>query len=256
LTHTRGKLTGVAVAALLSLAIAGCGDMTGGAAAPAKPADPKAALAASTSGLEAGNYSFTATMPGYRTNGVVHLPSHTAAFENEETDRGRHGRMRVRLIGHHEYVALTGEISQPLKGKTWTAYDLTKLKPEKRQFTLDNPDLTGATELVAGAITAARTGSTITGTLNATGLHRNVASFENTELTALGSKAESLPYEATLDDRGRLIRLELDAPAFNREPASRWSLQITGYGAAAPQPAPPKADVFTKPDDYYEMRNL
>src|SRR5689334_6561813 len=78
----------LALTLTLPLAFAGCGKNTGDDRSADKPTGARAALAASTSGLNAGNYAFTASTPDGHLKGTVHAPSKSAhvTFESDASD--------------------------------------------------------------------------------------------------------------------------------------------------------------------------
>jgi hypothetical protein len=248
---------------------------------PAQPADARQALAASTAGLRAGDYSFAETLPGTTARGVVHLPSRSASMDVTGSAGSGPGGMQFRLVDADRYVKMKvdmGDAAEQLKhlagdpaatraaaglrslielfsGKYWLHLDPAKVHNEQLQVDLDNPDLTGASDLLAGVESATRTGDRITGTLDASRARRNSTTFDVDEFDNLGDEAKSLPYSATLDAQGRLSRLVLDLPAVESSPAAKWTIDITGYGAAAPQPTPPAAEVRELTPDAYQVIN-
>jgi hypothetical protein len=262
------KLRGpvLAVALTLPLAVFGCAKKT---------EDPKAALAASTSGLNAGNYAFTAAMPDAQLTGVVHVPSKSAAlqidskatdgpgkFEFRLVDPDRWVRMSIDVKAMTQGVDLTDPAMKPLvdtlklfDGKTWMHVDLSKVKnADDLGLDLAKPDVTGASALLAGVVTAQGDKHTVTGTLDATKAGDEIGGFDTDDVKAMGEAAKSLPYSATLDDQGRLTHLELDVPKAGETPAGKWTLDLTGYGAQQPQ-TKPDGPVKEMPASGYEMLN-
>ncbi|WP_157408640.1 hypothetical protein [Actinoplanes sp. N902-109] len=213
--------------------------------------DPKTALAGSTAGIKAGNYTFSVTLPdGTTGKGVVHTPA--ASIDLTSTS--------FLLAGADRYVKLTtdpGEANKQLQslqqlgtgdpklvdglqstvdmlsGKTWMKLDPAKVTAARYTFPADNADVVGVTALL-GAATTAKGGDTITGTLTAAtkGLFAPVTG--------------SVPYAATLDDKGRLTKLVLDG---------KWTAEFSGYGAAATPAAPPADQAAEAPDQAYAALN-
>jgi hypothetical protein len=273
---------------LLGLSLAACAGADGvnNAEVAATPADPKAALAASTAGLKAGNYSFTATIPGGTgAEGVVHTPSHSASVDMTTVEDGAEGMIQIRIIEPSRFMKIKMDLGESfgkiremeemaathpemqkmvegfkamadmLGGKYWMRVDMSKLKATDMQVNLDDPDLVGAGPLLAGAVTAQRTGSAITGTLDASGLKGDSHIFGDEALDGIAAdKAKALPYEATLDAEGRLSKLVLDVPKAGDTPAGKWTVNYTGYGAATEQQAP-TGKVKDMPKSAYDMLN-
>jgi len=275
---------------LLTLSLAACaGNEAGGTTADvaAPPADPKQALAASTSGIKAGNYSFTATMPdGTDTKGVVHIPSKSASVDMGIEDEGSKGLIQFRIIEPNRYMKMKMDLGESatelaeieqladsnpemkkladslkamtelFSGKHWMKVDMDKLKASDMQIGIENPDLAGVGPLLDGVNTAERTPTGISGTLDATKVKGDDQIFGESGFEGLSAEqGKALPYEATLDAEGRLTKLVLDVPKFAETPAGKWTLDYTGYGAAAKQEAPPAAEVKEMPENAYEMLN-
>lgn len=270
----------LAVTLTLSAAVAGCAKT---ADKPAdKPAGPKAALAASVSGISAGNYAYTATTPDAQMKGAIHLPSKSASLAIDSKAADGAGRMELRLVEPDRWLRMTfdtkaladqlkgADLSDPsmkkladgvhkmaeqFDGKTWMHVDMSKLK-NAHDLSLDlaRPDVTGASQLLAGVVTAQGDEHHITGTLDATRAGDDLNGFDSGDVKAMGAAAKALPYSATLDDQGRLTHLELDVPKAGETPAGKWTLDLTGYGAQQAQSKPTGA-VQEMPADSYSMLN-
>jgi len=273
---------------LLALALTACGGKTGATAdVAATPADPKQALAASTAGIKAGNYSFTATSPdGPDVKGVVDIPSRTASLDMAIEQDGGKGLMQFRIVEPDRYVKMKmdlGQSAEQLKqmeqlaeenpslkktvaglksmvemfsGKNWMHIDMSKLKGDDFQISIDNPDLVGVGALTDGVVTAERTATGIAGTLDVTRVKGDDQMFSESAFKGLAAeKAKALPYEATLDAEGRLTAFVLDVPKFADTPAGKWKVAFTGYGAASKQEAPPAAEVKEMTADGYKVLN-
>lgn len=289
MNHARGTFLCLVLAGTLGATLTACGTAGGTTATGEKavPADPKAALAASTSALDAGDYAFTTSTPsGDKAKGAVHVPSKSATLEMVTTEKDAAGTISFRFVDTDRYVRMninTAELKSTLKdldgvdtsdpemakmvkgvkdmvemfsGKTWMHVDATKVK-NNDELTLDteNPDLTGASELVGGVVTAQGDNRSVTGTLDATKLTDDGGPWDVADITAMGEAAKALPYTATLDEQGRLTKLVLDAPKAGDVPAGPWTVQVTGYGAQAAQEAPAKKEVREMPDQAYDMFN-
>ena len=288
MNNSRGKLAPIVLAVALGAGLTACGGGTAeGGGKAAAPADPKAAVTASTTGLDAGNYAFTSSSPdGNKANGAVHVASKSATLEMVTTDKDAAGTISFRFIDTDRYMKMkmdTKEMADSLdelkdvdtsdpqmakmvkgledmvemfSGKTWMHVDATKVK-DGDDLTLDPaaPDLTGASALLDGVVTAQGDARSVTGTLDATKLGDDDGPWEIKHFTAMGEAAKALPYTATLDDQGRLTKLVLDAPKAGDVPAGPWTIEVTGYGAQAAQEKPAKGEVTEMPENAYEMIN-
>jgi hypothetical protein len=281
MSNARGGFAPIVLAAVLGAGLTACGGNSA-ATGEAAPADPKAAIAASTAGLDAGNYAFTSATPdGSNAGGAVHAPSRSATIEMVSTDKDAAGTFSFRFVDTDRYMKLkldTSELTAGLEdldtsnpevaklvdglekmtamfsGKTWLHIDASKLKKDDDlTFDLQNPDLTGAGTLVDAVVTAQGDARSVTGTLDATKLGEDHGPWETGDFAGMGDAAKALPYTATLDDQGRLTKLVLDAPKSGDIPAGPWTIDVTGYGTQAPQEKPAGAQEM--PADAYDMIN-
>jgi hypothetical protein len=271
------RLAAVLVVPVVALGLSAC-----------TSADPKKELQESTSGLQAGNYSFSVAVPGGSSaKSVVHKPSHTASIDYVSKTKDGDGTINLRFVEPDRFMKLTADLGDSAKqlqamqagggndpadakliqglqsmvdmysGKTWMKVDLSKVTANA-QMKIDfaNPDLTGISDLVKSAATAERDDDVITGTLDVTAAGDDThvlgkSMFEGVDATA----GKSVPYEATLDDDGRLTKLVLDMPKTSDAEAGKWTVEVSQYGSAAQQEAPPADQVQEAPDSVYEMLN-
>jgi hypothetical protein len=298
-SNRRKVVAGLAALTALSLGVSGCtDDKKTGAAAPAAstgagataapgataaaPADPKAALAASTAGLQQGTYTFTLKADQLDAKGVMNLPAKAASLDTVQTGEDDAGTRQYLIVDPDRYVKMkvdvgdaageldslgadgadpqTARLTKSLKGmadlysgKNWHHLELAKLT-DKSDFPLsvDHPDATGATTLLAGVKTAESTGATITGKLDASKLTEG-GPFDPDEVADLGAKAKDLAYVATLDAQGRLSSLVLDVPKSGDTPAGKRTITVAGYGIATAPQKPPAAEVKELPEDSYGL---
>jgi hypothetical protein len=275
--NLRGAIVAVAVAGLLGLAAGGCAGTTTDKGGDAKaPADPKAALAASTKELANGNFAFTAAMPDGKAAGAVHLPSKSATFAMETTGQeamkvefvlagpDRWVRMTMdtteleTLLGGNGSGAVPPEVKEALalfSGKTWFHVDATKVKKDSNlDIDLTDPDLTGASGLLQAVTDVQGDAHTITGKVDATKSTATDGFLDSDTVKEMGAGATALPFTATLDDQGRLTELVLDAPKAGDTPAGKWTIDVTGYGQQVAKTKPSGA-VTEMPASGYESLN-
>jgi hypothetical protein len=226
----------LALALVVVPVLAACG-------APA-PKDALSVLAASTSGLAAGNYGYQNKQPDGTITGAVDVAGHAWWTDSTFGGPADLDAGSTRVIGNDMY----NESSAP-RGP-WTHLDVSRLSATGRaRFALDESDRSGATDLLKTVQSATLNGSVVTGKLDAVQLKSEAG-----PLRYLRSRL-SLPsaYTAQLDKQGRLTKLTLDLPATLQPklPAGTWTLDITGYGAATPPEKPP---TFTEqPDSVYQV---
>jgi hypothetical protein len=250
-------------------------------ACSSKPEDPKTTLIDSTAGLKAGNYAFTAVMTGTKEDGVADAPSHRATMNEVQNYLPGLNSFEMMYDGSYEYhrsrvdatwAAAQQQEMQGIGGATgakpltpaasggdgaevsWTRVDLSKASTRYRGslLTLDHPDLTGAVDLLtSGVRSATANGRTITGMLATHDLPFVGRAFN--PVYHQSDAQPQIPFTATLDKQGRLIKLVLDLPE-SQDPhvePGKWILDITEYGSA-PQPVAP-TDFVPVPDEQYQF---
>jgi hypothetical protein len=274
LSNRRGVLTVLALATTASFALTGCGLVGAGGGrtvSTAAPEDPKQALTKSTAAMATGNYSFTITGGGETRRGEIHQPESSLLRMSDPTEQP--SDIQVLAVGKDRYMKMTADLGKDVPsateiaamekrggeqaalakqlkgmkvvfdGQQWLHVDPTKLKDATLFEGFDEQDTSGATVLVTQATTATRAGDVISGTIDATAVPADQLPLDSDELTALGAKAKSLPYAATLDAQGRLVNLALDIPANGKTAAYRYVTKISAYGTAMTSARPTGRDV-------------
>jgi hypothetical protein len=281
--NTRGAL--VAATLLAGVALGGCGESgTAKEETPAKSADPKAAIAAAAAGLAEGNYAFTAKTPDTDTKGTVHLPSKSVSMVMGTKSAETKGTIELRLVQSDRWMKITmdlgnlggslGQIdtsdpqaakfaqqmrqmTEMFSGKYWMHVDASKLKGDAAKqlgIDADGSDVTGAGALLGTVVTAQGGAPTITGTLDATKITEDRGMVSTTDIKAMGPAAAALPFTASLDDQGRLVKLEVDVPKAGDTAAGKWTIDLTGYGAQKAQEKP-AGTIREMPETAYGMLN-
>jgi hypothetical protein len=278
----------VAVLATLGLGLGACNSAGAPTAQETRstiPADPKQALTASTRELQKGNYTFSHANHEQTVKGAMHLPSRSMGASTTMTGEEK-GNVDVRYVDPDGYVKIkvnslsefdeagdldelaadpeTAKLAESIKqmklmlsGEKWLHVDPAKIR-NKDDFTLglENPDMTGSGHLMAAVVTAQKTAEReYAGTLDATKVATLDTPFDGEILKAIGDKAKALPFKASLDEQGRLVKLVLDVPAGGKIPAHQQTTEITGYGTATAQQKPAAAEVMEMPEDSYDMFN-
>lgn len=112
----------------------------------------------------------------------------------------------------------------------WMQLDLAKLeKPEN--YTLEEPDPANLAAVFKGLRTVQRDGDgAFTGTVDLTKVTRS-AMVDSDVVEELGDKATAVPFEATVDDQGRITSLRLLVPARASNPAETLEVTYTDWGA-------------------------
>lgn len=241
----------------VGLLAAGCAN----AGATEATSDGSQVLALSLEGLTAGNYTFTRTH-GETVQGVVHLPGSSLISQPPGPSVLRAGTalyLRYRIHGeqHDRYRELYAEeaarerkalrILAVLDGEKWVRADEKRLvaaaAAEDRsglEYLPPTPtdaqaDVTGATALIGAASAVRRSGSTLTGTIDATLIDPELRLFVNDPYYFYGPRARTMPFRATLDDQGRLTEITVAEPGQLQAAASQ---DPAGFPADAPTEAP------------------
>ncbi|OJF10010.1 hypothetical protein BG844_34545 [Couchioplanes caeruleus subsp. caeruleus] len=274
----------MAAIAVLSLGLTGCAGndstTTGATGAPAASGNAsadgaRADLAAAAAELQKGNFVFTATGHEEKTTGTMHLPSRSASLVVTSPDKeDGDSKMEVRLVDGKQYRLLLIEtpeqdrvdpselppdfrsVYEALSGKFWMRMDTTKIKPNgrSREMRLDQPDISGASAMLTTVVTADRTGEVIKGTVDLSAVPIHNTPWVQSDITAMGSAAQKVPFEATLTGQRRLTRLALDLPATTDAPAHRRVIEIKDYDAAKPT-TKPQGEIRDAPDETYDLLN-
>ena len=280
--HIRGAL--VAATLLAGVTLSGCGDSDTKETPAKAAADPKAAIAAAVAAMKEGNYAFTAKTPDTDAAGAVHLPSKSVSMRMGTKSADTKGTIELRLVEPDRWMKITmdlgdlganlGQIdtsdpkqaefaesmrqmAEMFSGKYWMHVDTSKLKGDAaKQLGMDtaSADVTGAGALLGTVVTAQGDARTVTGTLDATKITEDLGMVNTTDIKAMGPAAAALPFTASLDDQGRLTKLELDAPKAGDTPAGKWTIDLTGYGAQKAQEKP-AGTIREMPDNAYAMLN-
>jgi len=263
------KLIPAAAAALTAaLTLTACANAT--PAPPSGPAtDGKPVLQQALRGLQAGNYTFHRAGQGV-TNGAVRLPEGSLIEQPYGPTVLRSGnafymRYRIHADGYESYqklfdeyaakatpkeaaeLAKAKEIMAVLDGKHWVRADEKRLKAAAAEEDLSGmesmppvpttaqPDVTGISALVGAVVSAESTGASVTGTLDATKVDPELGVFTNDPYYFYGPRASAMPFQATLDDQGRITRFSVTLPGMLQAPASQAP---SAFPSNAPTEAP------------------
>ncbi len=285
--NRRGTIATVAILAALGLGLGACnsaGTPTAQETRSTIPADPKQALTASTQELQKGNYTFSYAGHEQTVTGAMHLLTRSMGLSMTMTGEEK-GTIDVRFVAPDGYVKIkmdlselnevgdideladnpeTAKLAENLRqmefmfgGTKWLRVDPSKIKDNKDlALGVDNPDITGSGHLMSAVVTAQKTAEReYTGTLDATKVAKQDTPLDEEIVKAIGGKAKSLPFKASLDEQGRLVKLVIDVPAGGKIRAHRQTMQITGYGTATAQQRPDAAEVMEMPKDSYDLFN-
>jgi hypothetical protein len=144
----------------------------------------------------------------------------------------------------------------PKLPKKWMHIDPSKVKDfGGAELTFTDPDPTGAESLFESTVEVQPAGTgQYRGVMDLTRASRAELVDKET-ITALGDKAKSIRFRATVDGSGRLTLVSLDVPAAGQTPAATYKVAYADYGAAPPVAEPPAKDVQEAPAEAYELLN-
>jgi hypothetical protein len=246
----RLAIAAVAVFASAGL-LAGCGAKSGTtAAASASPSPtlaPKDALLAAARPLATSSYQFTIKSDKANGSGAVDALNAVAKLNASAEQDGISAKLEVIRIktdlwAKVDFGALNAAAGiQPDK---YAHIDLSKLQNPDLPFDLkgDPLDVAG---LLAGVNDVKTTdGKTYTGTVDLTKM-TGVTAPDPDAIQKAGDKAKSVPFTATVDDKGRLNDFKVDGASI--DPALALEISFSNFESAANVSAPDDADVIEAP---------
>ena len=263
----RWGLAGLVATSLLLPALAACktdGTDPGAVevAAPAIPADAKEALLASTKEIGEGNFRFAMTGADLTGEGSVHLASRSAQMTMKagDADLGLSMNMELIYIEPDSWVKVDISGAEGVRGMEklntdkYQHLDQSKIEGSKDlSFSFDDVDPAGSELLTKAIVDVQKTGEgAYSGTIDLSKA-TDAGMVDKESVKALGAEASKLPFEAKLDEQGRLSSLTIEMPAAGESKAHELTVTYSGYGAASPAKKPAASDVVEAPAETYEM---
>ncbi|MGC5287177.1 hypothetical protein [Micromonospora sp. DT231] len=274
---------GLVAAALITPALAACGDgTTGTAGSTATPTvtasatasasgapvagDAKQALLDSTKEISSGNFRFTLAGAGSTAEGQVHQPSQSAEMKIAVGGPSSDLAMKLDVIHFKPdswvKLELTGSTANSLPtikqlnlGK-YQHLDQARIKGNRSLgFDFDKVDPAGSAVLTQGITEVRSTGTgAYAGTIDVTKA-AEAGSLNAATIAALGTQAKTVPFTAKVDPQGRLSELVLQLPAAGQTAAQEIKMTYSDYGAATAAQKPPAAQVVEAPAELYSLFN-
>jgi hypothetical protein len=136
-------------------------------------------------------------------------------------------------------------------GTKWMHVDKAKIGNSGlvAQFT-PSEESVGASAFVAGVVSAEKVSDTeYKGTIDLTKSAPGV--LQDDQISGYGDAAKAIPFTATLDSQGRIIKLVLTMPKTATLPAADLTSTYTDFGVALPIAKPAASDVVEAPDLIY-----
>jgi hypothetical protein len=252
------KVRLAAVAALVAVGVAaaagGCGvvDAAGEPATPASkaPLTPQETLLKSLPDVKTGSFRFAVKGSGMTATGDLDADRHSYRFNlaYREPEFGFTLHSDFLVVEEQTWIKMRFTGAEGLTGlpklpKKWMLIDPAKIKDtEDIPLGYDSETDPGeAGTVVRGIVEARQTGAgEFAGTTDLTG-QGDSEIVDPEQLAALGERAKTLPFEATVDDQGRLISTVVKIPAAGKHKAAKYEVTYSNFGKA-PTPAAPAAD--------------
>ena len=243
---------GLATAATVAFAVAGCGDnttVTPSASAPtsaSSSADPAAVAKLSSAVAQLDKTSFTLTASsgsGFRMTGSIDAPGGKAGAQLTASGPNAEVNIKTVLIGQDLYAQVPGIT----KAGTWTHVDGARL-PAGVNIGLrpGQIDPVNTADLLSSTTDVKATSDTsYSGSLDPSKA-AGVAGLGQATVVTSGAPVQNVPFTASLDGQGRLSTLTIDLP--QSEP-----LQVTyaNYGQPVSVTAPASSEITEAPDSFY-----
>lgn len=257
----RLAIAGLAAVASLTLATA-CGSSTSGtnnkpaaSSSPTAVADVKQVLAGAVAKLTGSSFKVAAKTYQQKLTGSIDPATKSADIVVSSTDPQSPGTISLRQIGTASWIKfdLGPEVAAALKLPTgWMHVDRSKVTDPTR-VSIDDSDPTSSLIVVNHIVQVTGSGGHYTGTADLTSdTHDEVLDKE--ALTALGTKAKALPFEATVNSQGQLSLLRVDVPAAGSRPAYVVEYVYSNFGAKV-APQKPAAAVNAPAGAYQALNN-
>jgi hypothetical protein len=243
--NRRWALAGLAVAASFALATAGCNtapdDTAGGGSGSGTPSTsvttPKDALLASAKDLKTTPFKAQGTLSGgvaveSSVDPVAKAGVHKMSLSIPQA--GMTMTAEQITIGNDVYAKIATKNFPDARvqslPKGWMKVDLAKIK-KPSDYTLDDPDPANLEAYVFPALsTVDRAGDRgFTGALDLAKA-KDSGIVDEDVVTALKEKAAAVPFEATVDDKGRILTFKILVPAAGTNPAEAWQVTYSNYG--------------------------
>lgn len=202
------------------------------------------------------SYKFTVTAGEGTFDGGFDPTGNTLATGLSASDQGTTVTVSTLVTGADHYVRVTGLPYPGFDGKTWYRLDANRLRSVASLGITDLRDPTGVQALIAAATRAEQAGERrYTGTADLTGM-RTWGPVDQADIGGLRDKAKAVPFEAELDDKGRLVRLKVVVPAHGLTAENTVAAVYKDFGAKVNAAKPADGEVEDAPQEIYQLLGL
>jgi hypothetical protein len=224
---------------------------TPSASGSSSAADPAAAAALASATAALGNQSFKITMtagPGVKLTGLIDSPDSKGTATLNITGSNTDITVKTLLVVQDLYLQVPGVT----KAGKWTHVDVSKL-PASANVGLrpGQIDPVNTQKVLTSTTDVKQVDSrSYSGTLDLTKV-AGITGIDPTTVSALGASAQSVPFTAGLDEKGRLEELTIQLPAVQGQKAEPLDVTYTDYGTPVTAERPATADVVEAPANLY-----
>lgn len=256
------RIRGLAIAAVtvLSLAVSGCTDAgTEPKVTIVDPTpvvdDPQAreALKQSLSFINTTSFETYLNMgPQVDAAGYMDAPHKLAQLATVVKTADKPITVRVRLVDGATYFKIEGK-PVPEVGDRWVLVDPKKVPPGVIMgFDPATSDPSGGARVLSAVTAAEKTATGFRGTVDMTKVGKGSGiTLRPEQLAALNDGGTKMPFEATVDDQGRLTKLQLTLTA--GEDFLPVQVRYSEFGKQSPVDKPSGADVIDAPASFYSL---
>jgi hypothetical protein len=238
-------------------ASASAGAAAGASGAPAAGSSAGAAasndLQAAVQELTKTSYKYTMKSGDASGSGSVDPTLKHASMTVSVAAEGGDFKTEVLVLDTELYARISGLPLPGLDGKKWLKIDRSKIKSFAALGIQDIDDPTGVKTLAKSIATIKKTGDrSYQGTLD---LSKGSAAFNLDEAAVrqLGEKAKAIPFEATVNDKGKLATWKMTIPAHGSDKETPYELTFSNHGEKLGLTRPAAASVTNPPEAVYEM---
>ena len=144
--------------------------------------------------------------------------------------------------------------TRPRPGKTWFRVDPSRISSTGALGISSTKDPTGIRALAATAPSSITvSGRSYRGTVDLTKV-AHWGPVNTAQLAQLGPAARAVPFEASVDDQGRLATMKVAIPGSGAIPANAVTATFSDFGVKVPVDRPAGAEPL--PDTLYAMLGL
>jgi hypothetical protein len=229
------------------------GAATSGSASSPAPAAATVDLQKAVEELTKTSYRYTMKAGDATGSGSVDQAAKQRSMTVTVAAEGEDYKTEVLILDTETYVRISGLPVAGLDGKKWLRVDLAKIKSFAALGIRDIDDPTGVKTLSRTIATIEKTGErSYKGTLD---LSKGSAAFglDEAAVRQLGEKAKAIPFEATVNDKGKVATWKMTVPPHGSEKEVTYELAFTNHGERFPLTKPASATVTSAPDAVYQM---